>query len=448
MRDVVLIIAICACAVRAIGNPVFGMLAFACVAFLNPQSFTWGIGRTFPVAMLTAVGTLIGYVIWNEPKRIPFRRESALLLAFWVMFGISTMFALYPDRAFARFTEISKILLMVFLSTSILNTQERLHQLMRVIGLSLGVFALKGGLFVIMSGGGQRVFGPEQTFLAGANPLGMALAMNVPILMYLYKTETISWLRRLVMIMLVFSYPAVICTYSRGAWVALAATTAFYVWKSRRRFQIIALSTVLGVVLLPLVVVLLPQKMTEKFDELVNYDKDGSAISRFWNWEFCTRAGLAHPYTGAGSDFYSEYAYALYFPEFLDRWPGKVWSCHSMWFTIFGEHGFPGFMIWIALIGSCFVSLWRLTIYGRGHPESAWVVNYADALKVSFVAFLVGGSFFDSAYFDLFFQLVAVVVILGDRVRDSSAAGSTITSTRSDGSMALRATEPGFSENA
>ena len=61
MRDIVLIIAVCVCAVRAIGNPVFGMLAFLCVAFLNPQSFTWGIGATFPVAMLTAGGTLIGY---------------------------------------------------------------------------------------------------------------------------------------------------------------------------------------------------------------------------------------------------------------------------------------------------------------------------------------------------------------------------------------------------
>ena len=113
MRDIVLIAVICACAVRAIGNPVFGMLAFVCVSFLNPQSFTWGIGTTFPVALLTAGGTLIGYAIWSEPKKLPFRRESILLLAFWVMFGISTIFALYPDRAFFRLEEISKILLMV-----------------------------------------------------------------------------------------------------------------------------------------------------------------------------------------------------------------------------------------------------------------------------------------------------------------------------------------------
>ena len=448
MRDIVLIIAVCVCAVRAIGNPVFGMLAFLCVAFLNPQSFTWGIGATFPVAMLTAGGTLIGYAIWTESKRIPFRRESALMLAFWVMFGISTIFALYPDRAFIRLVEISKVLLMVFLSTAILNTQSRLHQLMRVIGLSLGVFALKGGLFVIMSGGGQRVFGPDHTFLAGANPLGMALAMNVPILMYLIKTETIPWLRRLAMVMLGFSYPTVICTYSRGAWLALGAMTVFYVWKSRHRIKIILLSMVMGVVLLPLVVVLLPQKLVEKFDELVNYDTDGSAISRFWNWEFCTRAGLAHPLNGAGSDFYSEYAYAKYYPEFLDRWPGKVWSCHSMWFTIFGEHGFPGFIIWIALIGSCFLSLRQLTIYGRGHPELSWIINYADALKLSFVAFLVGGSFFDSAYFDLFFQLIAVVVILRERVSESRALGSTIHFEERSSSSAISRTEGFASERA
>jgi probable O-glycosylation ligase (exosortase A-associated) len=402
------------------------MLAFVCVAFLNPQSFTWGIGRTFPVAMLPAVGTLVGYAMWAEPKKLPFHRESMLLLAFWVMFGISTIFALYPARAVVKLEEFSKVLLMIFLSTSILNTKERLHWLMRVIGLSLGIYALKGGFFVIVSGGEHRVFGPEHTFLAGANPLGMALAMNVPILVYLLRTETIPWFRRLVMMMLGFSYPTVICTYSRGAWLALAAVTAFYIWRSRRRLQIIILGAALGIVFLPLVVVLLPQKLIDKFDELVNYDKDGSSISRFWNWEFCTRAGLAHPFHGAGHDFYSEYAYAKYYPEFLDRWPGKIWSCHSMWFTIFGEHGFPGFIIWIALLGSCFLTLRHLSTYGRGHPNVGWVVPYADSIKVSFVAFFVGGTFFDSAYFDMFYQLIAVLIILKEHVKELICADSAV----------------------
>jgi L-asparagine transporter-like permease len=92
-----------------------------------------------------------------------------------------------------------------------------------------------------------------------------------------------------------------------------------------------------------------------------------------------------------------------------------------MWFTVFGEHGFPGFIIWVALIASCFLSLRQLTIYAREHPDLAWIANYADALKLSFIAFLVGGSFFDSAYFDMFYQLIAVVVILGVQADELAA---------------------------
>ena len=99
-----------------------------------------------------------------------------------------------------------------------------------------------------------------------------------------------------------------------------------------------------------------------------------------------------------------------------------------MWFTIFGEHGFPGLMIWLTLIASCFLTLHQLNNYGRGHPSLSWVTNYVDTLKLSFIAFFVGGSFFDSAYFDMFYQLIAVVVILRERVNDIAAVNPAIIS--------------------
>jgi len=53
----------------------------------------------------------------------------------------------------------------------------------------------------------------------------LALVMNIPLLYYLLKTETITWLRWLIKAMLLFSFPAVVCTYSRGAWLGLAMVT-------------------------------------------------------------------------------------------------------------------------------------------------------------------------------------------------------------------------------
>ena len=142
MRDYVLILIVFIVGFVAVRKPVFGMLAFVCFAFLNPQSFTWGIGQTFPIAMITAVGTIIGYVLWTEQKKIPIQLESAILAALWIMIAVSTAFAVEPMEALEHFIYISKIFVMVFLSTAILNTPSRIQWLLRVIGMSLGIFAI------------------------------------------------------------------------------------------------------------------------------------------------------------------------------------------------------------------------------------------------------------------------------------------------------------------
>lgn len=412
MRDILVIGVVVLCSLVALRRPVFGMLAFVCLSLLNPHGMTWGIGRTFPFAQVIAIGTLVGYCFWSEPKRLPRQRESILLLALWGMFGISTLFALYPTIAFERFVFISKILLMVFLSTSLINTEQRLHLLLYVIALSLGFHGVKAGIFSLISGGNYMVFGPDQSFLAANNSIGLALAMNVPLLFYLLKIETRPWLRWIMRAMLALSYPAVICTFSRGAWLGLAAVTAVIVLQSERRFLIVAIAGLLGIVLLPFLLQRAPERLVKRYDDFANYKEEASAQSRLWNWEFCARVGLAHPLHGGGFEFYSSETYAIYFPEFLEAWPGKVWSCHSAWFTIFGEHGYLGILLWIGLIASCGLSLRQMRSIGRTHAKLSWVIHHAHMLQGALIGYMVAGTFLDVAYFDLFYQLVAVCIIV------------------------------------
>lgn len=412
MRDLIFIAIVVACSIVALRRPVFGLLVFVCFGFFNPQGMTWSWGRSFPFAQFTGIATILGYSFWSEPKRFPRQREAFLLLALWGVFGISTLFAIYPDIAMARFIHVSKILLMVVLSMSIINTEHRLLLLLRVIAFSLGFYGLKGGFFAVISGGGYMVWGPEESFLYANNAIGMALTMNIPILIYLLKFETNKWLRWMIKAMIFFSYPAVICTFSRGAWLGLAVVTGLMVWKSRRRFMIITVAGILAIVLLPILSQTLPQRVVERYDDLVNYKEEASAESRFWNWEFCKRVGLSHPLTGGGFEYYSKELYAVYFPEFIARWGSqKVWSCHSIWYTIFGEHGFPGLIFWIGLLGSYLLSLRKMRASASRHPEMSWAVHCADMLQSAVLAYMVVGTFLDAAYFDMFYYLIAILVI-------------------------------------
>ncbi|MBI5469513.1 MAG: putative O-glycosylation ligase, exosortase A system-associated, partial [Deltaproteobacteria bacterium] len=45
-------------------------------------------------------------------------------------------------------------------------------------------------------------------------------------------------------------------------------------------------------------------------------------------------------------------------------------------------------------------------------PEYRWLCDYSDMIQVSLAAFMVGGAFLGRAYFDLFYNLIVVVIIL------------------------------------
>src|SRR6185295_14138787 len=105
--------------------------------------------------------------------------------------------------------------------------------------------------------------------------------------------------------------------------------TIFLVLKSKHRILSIVAAGVLALSSPLWISRVTSEQIAQRYDTLKNYEDDGSANSRFWNWTFCSRVGLANPLAGAGFNFYSPAAYQVYYPEFLDKYPDKVWSCHN-----------------------------------------------------------------------------------------------------------------------
>lgn len=420
MRDSLVVLLVLTFALVALRRPFFGLMGYVFIGILSPHSFSWGFARTFPLALIVASGIFIGLALSSESKRIPLRSETIILLLLWILFAISTIAAQskellgLQENAQDGFIFFSKIFLMWIASIVLITTQDRLKIFLKVIALSLGFFAVKGGFFAIISGGSQMVWGPSQSYLHSNNAIGLAMAMNVPLLYYLQKFEEKIWLRWIMRTMIVFSYPAVICTFSRGAWLGLVTGTGWIIFKHKFRAPLIILGCLgLLVGLLFLGTQFVPDRVVARFDDLRNYEEEGSAVSRFWNWEFCIRVGTANPFSGEGFNFYNTGAYFQYFPEFIEKYGSeKVWSCHSMWFTILAEHGVVAFLAWVFLWVSVFLSLRKIGSSSKLAEESPFILAVADMLKGAFLVCLVIGTFLDTAYFELIFSLIAVVVIL------------------------------------
>ncbi len=113
MRALILLGIISACAFISLRQPFFGVLTFVWLGFFNPQSMTWGGA---PLSLIMAIRDCGGLRVLVRTEEISPPSESIILVVLWILFGITTIFAIYPDRALRDLIFVSKIFLMVFLS--------------------------------------------------------------------------------------------------------------------------------------------------------------------------------------------------------------------------------------------------------------------------------------------------------------------------------------------
>ena len=109
---------------------------------------------------------------------------------------------------------------------------------------------------------------------------------------------------------------------------------------------------------------------------------------------------------GGGFEPYERWVFEIYNPSY----PGAL-AAHSIYFQVLGEHGFVAlglFLLFWALVWRMCSQVVRVTEH---RPEERWAFWVAQMTKVSLVAYLVGGTFLNLAYWDMpYFLFVAVAV--------------------------------------
>ena len=153
MRDIVLTLVIFGTLPFILRRPHIGVLVWTWIGFMNPHRLTWSFAYDMPFAMIVALVTLVSLLMSREPKKIPWARESIVLLIFLSWILLTTMQAMYPWLAWPHFNQIWKIQLMVFVTMILMQSKERINQLVWVIAMSIGFYGVKGGIFTIVNGG-------------------------------------------------------------------------------------------------------------------------------------------------------------------------------------------------------------------------------------------------------------------------------------------------------
>jgi putative inorganic carbon (HCO3(-)) transporter len=386
-------------------RPWVGILVWSWMAYMNPHLLTWNIAEfSLAPAMLVAVPTISGFVLTKDRESFIWSRETTLIAVLWIWFTVTSMFALYPTEAWSEWRRVSKILLMVLLTIPLFQDRRRLRLLLLVIAGSIGFYGLKGGIFVVTTGGQGMVLGPPgRSFVSSNNALALALNMCLPLMFYLALEEPRRWLRAMLFAAFLLSILSVLFTYSRGGVLGLVVVLALLLFKTRAKLILIP-AALAGLVAL---YAFAPKQWVARIETIQHYEDDGSARARLLSWDVSMRLADDHPIVGGGFDaFNNRETFDKYAPGNTDH------DAHSIYFNLLGEHGYPGLFLFALLVFFLLSTLRRLRKIGGKFPELAWVSNYAHMLQASIVGYLITGAFLSVAYFDLAYHLFAIVVIV------------------------------------
>ena len=130
-------------------------------------------------------------------------------------------------------------------------------------------------------------------------------------------------------------------------------------------------------------------------------------MGRINAWEFAINLANDRPVIGGGYNIFKRRWFRVYAPD-----PDNVHDSHSIYFEVLAEHGYPGLVLFIGLLLSTWVSGSRIIRACKGNSELGWAENLARMLQVSIIGFMAAGAFLGLAYFDYFYHIVAIMIML------------------------------------
>lgn len=391
-------------------RPYIGVLTYVWISVMNPHRLTWGYAYDFGFAVVVGAATLVGAMLTKRRSAIPVNSLSIALAAFLVWTSITTMLSLYPGESAEKWVIMIKTMFIVLMIPVLLQTREQFRLLIWVIVLSLAYYGAKGGLFVLMTGGEFRVWGPTGSYIQDNNALAAALVMIVPMMRYLQLTSPYKLVRWGLLAMMILCAIAVFGSYSRGALLAVTAMLAFLWLKGRHKLAFIAV----GIISIPIVLSVMPERWYQRMETIGEYQVDSSASMRLNSWGTMLNIAKDRPILGAGYEVAKREIYNRYSPD--PSFPPQV--AHSIYFEALGSHGFVGLAIYLALLFCHWRTASHIVSRVGTRPDLAWARQYGLMMQVSIVGFAVGGAFLSLMLFDVPYYLIGATLVVSRFVDD------------------------------
>ena len=407
MRALVLMITFVGMLPLAWAIPYVGVLLWCWISIMAPHQIVYGLPSGLRMNLMIAVLTILGFIFSSEKKKLPINPTTIILMLLFLQFTLSSLFSLAPEKGWNLYERHVKTLVLVFMVFLLINSKVRIQALVFILVISIGYYAVYGGIVSIISGGGSQIVGPPFSPIGDNNHMALAMVVYLPLMNYLRLHSEQKIVRIVLIASMLLCVIAVLFTYSRGGFISLSAMLFVLWWRSSYKL----ISVIILAVVLASSVQFLPERWTARMNTIEGAEEtDGSFQARLRAWETSFNLGIDRPLIGGGfSSIEAPHVYNKYKPA-NDPTVGR--AAHSIYFQVFGDLGITGFMLFLLLLAVAIWNSFTVRRLAKNVPELYWARDLASMVQVSLAGFVVGGAALSMAYFDGFLILMVILEIL------------------------------------
>ena len=400
MRDLLILSVVGVAAILALKRPWIGVMLWTWLSIMNPHRYAWGLAYSAPLAAIAAGVTLLGLMMTKD-RQHPFQGPPItwfLLFACWMT--LSWLFGMDPSGDYGQWNKVMKIYLMTFVASMLIINKMQIMAFAWVTIGSLAVLGVKGGIFTVMTGGNYRVWGPPGSFIHDNNEFALSLIMTIPLLHFLQLQVRSALIKHGLSAAMLLCAAAAIGTHSRGGFLAIAAMSVMFWWRSSRKGLIGGMLLFSVLIALPM----MPEEWWDRMTSISDYQEDGSAMGRINAWGVAYEVAKANLF-GGGMSYQHEVFFILY-----GQYETIVRAAHSIYFQVLGNHGFVGLFLFLAIWFSTYRVAGWLRKNARSQEQTKWAADLGSMVQVSLVGYAAGGAFLSLSYFDLPYNMMILVV--------------------------------------
>ena len=379
--------------------------------YVRPQTL-YPVIDILPYAQIVILFSLF-LLYTRKQQALVHNVANRLLLLFFLVVVLSSVFAFSPGASFERMPEFIAWLLAYLLIINVVNTEKRFLVFMLMFllyNLKMAQFSFRGWA-AIGFGFGKDGTGGGPGWFRNSGEFGIEMCLFFPLAVWFWlslKDYWPAWKKTFFALMPLLALSGMVSSSSRGAIVGGAAVLVWMLLKSRRR---LLAAVVIGFTAFGLYASL-PGEQVVRFEQA---GEDRTSITRTERWHKGLQMAQMYPILGVG---YANWSVA-------DRkiFDGTGDFCHNIFIECMSELGYSGLLVFVLLILYTFVNNHRTRMLLRLHNrEQGFLFAMAHGLDGALIGYLVSGFFVTVLFYPYFWINLAMTVAVNNIARKSTGS--------------------------